>query len=387
MSFHDRLADRIARQREADHYRLRLAVTSPQRVEVATADGEFVNFCSNDYLGLAAEPAVAEAMADAACRDGAGAAASHLVSGHMRAHAELEARLAEVTGAEAAIVLGSGYLANLAAVTTLAGRTTRLLCDRLNHASLIDAAILSRARVRRYRHADAGDAARYLDNDPAEAVLVTDSVFSMDGDIAPLAALDALAVRRDAALLVDDAHGFGVVGGGRGALHEFGLSRQAVMMGTLGKAIGVYGAFLAGPAVVIEALVQFARPYIYTTALPPAVAAACLAALSLAAEEDRRRRLQANIRRFRRAAHAAGIPLADSDTPIQPVILGDSRAALAASRRLREAGFLVAAIRPPTVPKGEARLRITLGAGHRETQVDALVAALPQALSAAREAA
>ncbi len=387
MSFHDRLADRIARQREADHYRLRLAVTSPQRVEVATADGEFVNFCSNDYLGLAAEPAVAEAMADAARRDGAGAAASHLVSGHMRAHAELEARLAEVTGAEAAIVLGSGYLANLAAVTTLAGRTTRLLCDRLNHASLIDAAILSRARVRRYRHADAGDAARYLDNDPAEAVLVTDSVFSMDGDIAPLAALDALAVRRDAALLVDDAHGFGVVGGGRGALHEFGLSRQAVMMGTLGKAIGVYGAFLAGPAVVIEALVQFARPYIYTTALPPAVAAACLAALSLAAEEDRRRRLQANIRRFRRAAHAAGIPLADSDTPIQPVILGDSRAALAASRRLREAGFLVAAIRPPTVPKGEARLRITLGAGHRETQVDALVAALPQALSAAREAA
>lgn len=387
MSFHDRLADRIARQREADRYRLRLAVTSPQRVEVATADGEFVNFCSNDYLGLAAEPAVAEAMADAARRDGAGAAASHLVSGHMRAHAELEARLAEVTGAEAAIVLGSGYLANLAAVTTLAGRTTRLLCDRLNHASLIDAAILSRARVRRYRHADAGDAARYLDNDPAEAVLVTDSVFSMDGDIAPLAALDALAVRRDAALLVDDAHGFGVVGGGRGALHEFGLSRQAVMMGTLGKAIGVYGAFLAGPAVVIEALVQFARPYIYTTALPPAVAAACLAALSLAAEEDRRRRLQANIRRFRRAAHAAGIPLADSDTPIQPVILGDSRAALAASRRLREAGFLVAAIRPPTVPKGEARLRITLGAGHRETQVDALVAALPQALSAAREAA
>lgn len=387
MSFHDRLADRIARQREADHYRLRLAVTSPQRVEVATADGEFVNFCSNDYLGLAAEPAVAEAMADAARRDGAGAAASHLVSGHMRAHAELEARLAEVTGAEAAIVLGSGYLANLAAVTTLAGRTTRLLCDRLNHASLIDAAILSRARVRRYRHADAGDAARYLDNDPAEAVLVTDSVFSMDGDIAPLAALDALAVRRDAALLVDDAHGFGVVGGGRGALHEFGLSRQAVMMGTLGKAIGVYGAFLAGPAVVIEALVQFARPYIYTTALPPAVAAACLAALSLAAEEDRRRRLQANIRRFRRAAHAAGIALADSDTPIQPVILGDSRAALAASRRLREAGFLVAAIRPPTVPKGEARLRITLGAGHRETQVDALVAALPQALSAAREAA
>ncbi len=387
MSFHDRLADRIARQREADHYRLRLAVTSPQRVEVATADGEFVNFCSNDYLGLAAEPAVAEAMADAARRDGAGAAASHLVSGHMRAHAELEARLAEVTGAEAAIVLGSGYLANLAAVTTLAGRTTRLLCDRLNHASLIDAAILSRARVRRYRHADAGDAARYLDNDPAEAVLVTDSVFSMDGDIAPLAALDALAVRRDAALLVDDAHGFGVVGGGRGALHEFGLSRQAVMMGTLGKAIGVYGAFLAGPAVVIEALVQFARPYIYTTALPPAVAAACLAALSLAAEENRRRRLQANIRRFRRAAHAAGIPLADSDTPIQPVILGDSRAALAASRRLREAGFLVAAIRPPTVPKGEARLRITLGAGHRETQVDALVAALPQALSAAREAA
>ncbi len=388
MSFKARLERRIARQVDAALFRRRIELTSGQRPDVTTADGDFVNFCSNDYLGLAGHPAVVEAMSDAASRHGAGAGASHLVTGHMRAHHELEARLASWCGAERALLFGSGYLANLALVTTLAGRGTRLVADRLNHASLVDAGILSRATVRRYAHADAGDAARRLQGGGDDALIVTDSVFSMDGDVAPLEALDALAGQYGAALVVDDAHGFGVLGEGRGALLEFGLSDHAVLMGTLGKALGVYGAFVAGPSVVIESLIQFARPYIYTTALPPAVAAACGAALELVRTDvDRRRRLFDNIARFRRGAKAAGIEVVPSETAIQPVLLGDSRAALEASRRLKDAGFLVTAIRPPTVPKGTARLRITLSAAHEPAHVDGLLRALPGAIEAARLAA
>lgn len=388
MTFHERLAGRLERRARDDLLRSRIELTAGQRPAVSTVDGEFLNFCSNDYLGLAAHPDVASALSSAVARYGVGAGASHLVTGHMRPHHDLETALAAWCGAERALLFGSGYLANLALVTTLAGRGTRIVSDRLNHASLVDAGILSRATVKRYTHADAADAARQLEGASGETMIVTDSVFSMDGDIAPLNALDDLARRYDAPLIVDDAHGFGVLGDGRGALRHFGLSGQAVLMGTLGKALGVYGAFVAGSSVVIESLLQFARPYIYTTALPPAVAAACSAALRVVREDGRRRdRLVENIERFRRGARAIGVPLTSSRTPIQPLVLGSSRAALTASSRLREQGILVTAIRPPTVPRDTARLRITLSAAHSPAEVDALVRALPDALEAGRQAA
>lgn len=381
MSFEARLTTRLNRRRAQDLYRTRLEIRTPQRPEVGLERGGRINFCSNDYLGIAAHETVARAIAAALERYGAGAGASHLVTGHMAPHRELEERLAEYTGAPRVVLFANGYLANLAVVTVLAERHTLVVCDRLNHASLIDAGVLSRACVRRYRHLDAAAAERLLDGSGGDSMIVTDSVFSMDGDIAPLAALDELARRHGAPLVVDDAHGFGVIADGRGALHSFGLSDHAVMMGTLGKAVGVYGAFVAAGEAVAESLIQFARPYIYTTALPPAVAAGCLAALDLVEREDwRRSRLRDHIERFRRGARTLGIPLAESDTAIQPVMLGSANAALAVSRRLDAAGFLVAAIRPPTVPRGTSRLRVTLSAAHRETQIDELLAALGRAL-------
>jgi len=376
-----KLAERLARRQAEDLHRQRTELATPQGPVVATAAGARVNFCSNDYLGLAADPRLAEAMERGASRYGVGAGASHMVVGHMTVHRELEERLAEFTGAARALLFSSGYMANLGLVTALAGRDTLVVADRLNHASLVDAGILSRARVRRYRHGDAADAERRLGGVGGEAMIVTDSVFSMDGDVAPLPELDALAVCRGAMLVVDDAHGFGVLGDGRGARRHFAMSDGAVMMGTLGKACGVYGAFVAAGETVIEALIQFARPYIYTTALPPAVAAAALAAVDIVEREGwRRERLAELVARFRRRAHAAGISLPESDTPIQPVVVGESAAALEASRRLDRAGFLVAAIRPPTVPRGGARLRVTLSAAHDERQVDALVDDLAEAL-------
>ncbi|KAA3621875.1 MAG: 8-amino-7-oxononanoate synthase [Proteobacteria bacterium] len=372
-----RLESRLARQREQNLFRARREISSRQRPDVVVEGGGRLNFCSNDYLGLAGHEAVVEAMQRAASRYGAGAGASHLVTGHMTPHHELEEHLAEMTGAPRAILFSNGYLANLGVVTALADRHTRILSDRLNHASLIDAGVLSRARVQRFRHADADDAARLLSVGEGDALIVTDSVFSMDGDIAPVAALDDLAARYDASLVVDDAHGFGVLGDGRGALRHFGLSNRTVVMGTLGKAVGVYGAFVAADAVVVEALIQFARPYIYTTALPPAVAAGCLAALELSEHETwRRERLRRHIDRFRRGACKAGIPVAASSTPIQPVLVGTPEAALSISRELDARGLLVAAIRPPTVPRQGARLRITLTAAHSDAHVDALVDAL-----------
>lgn len=381
-----KLAERLARRHAEDLYRQRIELATPQGPVVATAAGARVNFCTNDYLGLAADPRLAEAMARGVSRYGVGAGASHLVAGHMTVHRELEERLAEFTGAPRALLFSSGYMANLGLVTALAGRHTLVVADRLNHASLVDAGILSRARVRRYRHGDAADAERRLgdtgDDTGGEAMIVTDSVFSMDGHVAPLPELDALAARRGAMLVVDDAHGFGVLGDGRGARRHFNLSDGAVMMGTLGKACGVYGAFVAAGETVIEALIQFARPYIYTTALPPAVAAAALAAVDIVEREGwRRQRLADLVARFRRRARAAGISLVASETPIQPVVVGDSAAALEVSQQLDRVGFLVAAIRPPTVPRGSARLRVTLSAAHDERQVDALVDALAEALN------
>jgi 8-amino-7-oxononanoate synthase len=351
-----------------------------------------VNFCSNDYLGLARDPEVVAAMAEAAQRYGAGAGASHLVSGHGAEHEALERELAEFTGRARALVFSTGYMANLGVLGALAGRDDLLLGDELNHASLIDAARLVRStHLRRYAHGDAAAARAALaaydahDAHAAGAFVITDGVFSMDGDLAPLPALADAARAHGAWLVVDDAHGFGVVGAtGGGCCEHFGLDARdvPVLIGTFGKALGTFGAFVAGDDDIIELLLQRARTYIYTTALPPPVAAATRRALRIVREEPWRREiLQARIAEFRAGAAQRGLAVTPSTTPIQPLILGSPAAALEASRRLAAAGHRVTAIRPPTVPEGTARLRITLSAAHTAQQVESLLAALEAALA------
>ncbi|HEY7888084.1 MAG TPA: 8-amino-7-oxononanoate synthase [Steroidobacteraceae bacterium] len=379
---------------ERQHLRRRRATVQDyphkgSHAQVMVDGCRLVDFSSNDYLGLAAHPALAEAMAACARHYGAGSGASHLISGHGHEHAALEEELAAFTGRQRALLFSTGYMANLGVVTALSGRGESVLLDRLSHASLIDAGLLSGARFRRYPHCDAAAARRLLaGSTPQTAVLATDGVFSMDGDVAPLTELAEAARAHGAWLVVDDAHGIGVLGAnGRGALEGAGLGCEEVpaLVGTLGKAFGSFGAFVAATAELIELLIQRARSYIYTTALPQPVAAATRAALRIAREETwRRERVLALTARFRAAAQRAGVPLADSVTPIQPIPLGSAQAALAAQHALREAGFWVIAIRSPTVPAGAERLRITLTAGHEESQVDALVGALAEALSRIR---
>jgi 8-amino-7-oxononanoate synthase len=347
-----------------------------------TVDGRrAVDFCSNDYLALARHPDIASAMAAAAVRHGAGSGASHLVAGHGIEHARLEEELALFTGRARALLFSTGYMANLAVVGALAGGGEQVLLDRLCHASLIDAALLCRARFKRFAHADAAAAERALARgDGTAALIATDGVFSMDGDLAPLAELARLSRAHDCWLVVDDAHGLGVLGPtGRGSLEECGLDEKAVpvLVGTLGKAFGTFGAFVAGAADVIELLLQKARPYAYTTALPQPIAAATRQALRIAAREPwRRERVLSLARRFSQAAQQLGVPLMASTTPIQPVLLGSTARVLRAQEELLNAGFWVVAIRPPTVASGSSRLRVTLSAGHTEDQVDGLVEAL-----------
>jgi 8-amino-7-oxononanoate synthase len=350
-------------------------------------DGQrLINFCGNDYLGLNAHPALAAVLARSAAAWGAGSGASHLVSGHGLEHERLEAELAQFTGRERALLFSTGYMANLAAITCLAARDSPVLMDRLCHASLIDAARLSGARLRRFAHGDAAAAGAALQGEAASGstLLVTDGVFSMDGDLAPLPQLAKAATDAGATLIVDDAHGLGVMGAsGRGCVEHFNLDSAAVpiLVGTLGKAFGCFGAFIAADADYIEWFVQTARSYIYTTALPPPVAAAAREALAVAATESwRRERVLELTARLRRGCAQAGVSLLPSPSPIQPVVLGDSARALAVSEQLFAAGFWVTAIRPPTVPKGSARLRLTLSAAHSEQQVDALIEALTAAL-------
>ena len=346
---------------------------------VTTADGRtLVDFSSNDYLGLAHHPAVAAAMSACAQRTGAGSGASHLVTGHGIEHARLEEELAAFLGRERALLFSTGYMANLGVMAALAGRGELVLLDRLSHASIIDGALLSGARFKRYTHGDAAAAERMLSENAEEAAVVaTDGVFSMDGDIAPIQQLAKAAKTRKAWLVVDDAHGIGVLGGtGRGSVEHCGANADdvPVLVGTLGKAFGSFGAFVAGSRDLIEFLIQKARAYIYTTALPQPVAAATRKALEIAQREPwRRERVLALTTRFRKAAREAGIALLDSNTPIQPVVLGSSAAALQAQQDLLEAGFRAVAIRAPTVPQGSERLRVTLSAAHSEEQVDALV--------------
>ncbi|MGH8493277.1 MAG: 8-amino-7-oxononanoate synthase [Moraxellaceae bacterium] len=372
----------VLAQKKADGlYRRRRTLASAQGARVIVDGRELLNFCSNDYLGLANHPALIAAANAATKAFGAGSGASHLVCGHSAEHHALEEELAAFTGRSRALLFSTGYMANIGIVQALVGRGDAVFEDRLNHASLIDGGLASGATFQRYRHNELPHLAELLGKSAADKkLIVTDGVFSMDGDVAPLAELAALAQKNDALLMVDDAHGFGVLGaGGIGCAEAFALdeTQLPVLMGTLGKAAGSFGAFVAGSDDLVEYLINTARPYIFTTALPPSVAAASRASLRVIREEGwRREKLNELIAHFRARAKAAGLALMDSPTPIQPLLLGDNETALAWSRALEEKSLLVGAIRPPTVPAGSARLRITFSAAHEKADVDALLAAL-----------
>ncbi|MFC4525748.1 8-amino-7-oxononanoate synthase [Dyella halodurans] len=380
-SLTERLARHSAERAQAG---LRRRLRTVDRVDGAWVERDgrrLLAFCSNDYLGLAQHPQLIAALKQAADGDGVGSGSAHLICGHRSAHAALEEALAEWTGRERALLFSTGYMANLGVMQALLQRDDLCVQDKLNHACLLDGAQLAGAELKRFPHADVDGAARQLDSrSDAAALLATDGVFSMDGDIAPLAALAQLCQREGATFMVDDAHGLGVLGAqGAGSVVDSGLSQDEVpvLMATLGKALGCSGAFVAGSTALIDGLVQSARTYIYTTAMPPALAAATLAAVRLAQTEDwRRDQLNQRIARFRQGAAQLGLPLMPSPTAIQPLLLGDAQAALDAAEALEQQGLLVTAIRPPTVPQGKARLRITLSAMHTETDVDRLLDAL-----------
>ncbi|MBI4190023.1 MAG: 8-amino-7-oxononanoate synthase [Betaproteobacteria bacterium] len=360
--------------------RRRHILESPQGAHVVVDGREVVAFCSNDYLGLAADPRLAAAAREGAERYGVGAGASHLILGHATAHHALEAALARFVNLPRALLFSTGYMANLGIVTALAARGDAVFADKLNHASLNDAVLLSRADFKRYPHRDLAALEKLLAASKVRRrLVVTDAVFSMDGDIAPVPDLLRLCERYDAWLVLDDAHGFGVLGAtGGGVLQHFGVaSGRIVYMATLGKAAGVFGAFVAGENDLIEILVQRARPYIYTTAMPPLLANALLASLEIiAAESWRRERLTRLIHQLKQGMAGLRWRLMPSDTAIQPLRIGANDEALRVSAALAARGVLVPAIRPPTVPRGSARLRISLSAAHSEQDVAQLVGAL-----------
>ena len=402
-----RLAIELDRIRTANLYRVRRVVAGTHGAQITVDGKSCVNFCSNDYLGLAADPRLAEAARKSLSISGTGSGAAALVSGYNAEHARLEEELAQFVQRPRALLFGSGWAANLGVLRALLGKNDTLIADELNHASLIDGGRLSGARYLRVAHGDASAFARAFSplkkgGDGGFALLATDSVFSMGGDLAPLPALSALCHQHAAALMVDDAHGFGVLGDcGRGSLFlappfekggAGGISTRAslsvsdvpIYVATLGKALGCAGAFVAGSEALIEYLIQRARSWVFSTAPPPAIAAAARAALRVVREDSERRvRLFDNLRRFRIGAAQVGIALGESQTPIQPLILGDEQRALALSQYLFARGLWVAAIRPPTVPPGTARLRITLSAAHTAAQIDRLLDALAAGLKEA----
>jgi 8-amino-7-oxononanoate synthase len=375
------LAARVEERQRAGLLRRARTLDAARGVHIAVDGRELINFCSNDYLGLAQDPRITRALQEAANDCGVGSTAAHLVCGHRREHARREEALCERTGRDAAILFSSGWLANLGAMQALLDRDAVCVQDKLNQASLLDAAKLAGAALKRYPHRDVAGAERQLAAAGEHpALLATDGVFSMDGDVAPLRELATLCKRDGATLMVDDAHGLGVLGThGAGSVAEAGLRQNDVpaLMATLGKALGCAGAFVAGSHALVEGLTQFARTFVYTTAMPPALAAAACEAVHIARREDwRREKLRALIARFRSGAMELGLPLADSMTAIQPIVLGDAARTVAASISLEARGFLVTAIRPPTVPAGSARLRVTLSAAHEEQDVDRLLDAL-----------
>lgn len=361
-------------------YRSRRIIASPQGINLEIDGRNIVNFSSNDYLGLANHPDVVSAFKSGVDQYGVGSGSAHLICGHSMAHHALEEELAAFTGRDRVLLFSTGYMANIGVISALLGRGDAVFEDRLNHASLLDGGLLSGARFKRYAHADLADLEANLSKAVGNKLIVTDGVFSMDGDFAPLDELAAAAKNHDAWLMVDDAHGLGVIGEhGGGILEHYGLGQDdvPVLMGTLGKGFGTFGAFVAGSEVLIETLIQKARTYVYTTALPAAVAEATRASLKIVIEESwRRDKLRALSERFRLGAEQLGLQVMASASAIQPILIGDSQKAVDISNALLNAGFLVSAIRPPTVPQGSARLRVTFSALHEQSHVDQLLDAL-----------
>ena len=384
MSLNVKLKKDLAAKAANHLYRSRKTVESPQSVEPVVDGKKVLSFCSNDYLGLANHPEVIKGFKQAADKYGVGSGSAHLVSGHSVEHHLLEEELAEFMGTERALLFSTGYMANLGVVSALCDRQSEIYEDKLNHASLLDAALLSRARRIRFPHIDMDNLGQRLtdSNTTNNKFIITDGVFSMDGDLAPLDALVKLAKENNATLMVDDAHGIGVLGEkGKGIVEHFGLDSKQVpiIVGTLGKAFGTAGAFVAGSEDLIETLIQQARSYIFTTAMPAAVAAATRKSLQLLEKETwRREKLQSLISQFRKGAEELGLDLMESMTAIQPVIIGSSEKALVLSEKLLEKNILISAIRPPTVPEGTARLRITFSASHTEEHVHRLLTVLDE---------
>ncbi|PVZ63553.1 8-amino-7-oxononanoate synthase [Pelagibaculum spongiae] len=376
------LQQQLSDRRDANLYRRRITVDGPQGRLLHVEGKQYLSFCNNDYLGLANHPKIKAAAAQAIETDGFGGGASHLVCGHNHWHHLAEQKLAQLTGRDRVLLFSTGYMANLGAINALVGRGDFIFQDKLNHASLIDGALLSQAKFQRYRHNDLPHLERLLEKTPdtGRKLIVSDGVFSMDGDLPRLPELAKLAQQHNAILMVDDAHGFGTIGAtGGGIAEQCNLNQQQlpVLVGTLGKAFGCFGAFVAGSETVIETLIQQARSYIYTTSMPPSTAAAIAQSVDLVMEQSwRRDKLQQLIARFRSGAQQLGLQLMDSNTPIQPILLGDEATAIAASEKLKAAGLWVTAIRPPTVPKGTSRLRITFSADHSEADIDRLLSAL-----------
>jgi 8-amino-7-oxononanoate synthase len=384
MSWQQRIQQAIKQRKEDNLWRQRINVASPQGAHIVLEGQTLLNFSSNDYLGLAQQ---SESLITATKTWGMGSGASHLVCGHSQAHQQLEHALAKSVGYPRALLFANGYMANLAVLQTLLNRQDHLYQDKLNHASLIDGGLISNSKLRRYRHKDSAHLAHFLEQQSTSSLstkslslVATDAVFSMDGDQANLPELADLCQQHDALLMVDDAHGFAVLGNGdfTGSIAAQNLSHEQVpiYMGTLGKGLGGYGAFVAGSEELIEYLIQFARPYIYTTALPAALASAMQDNLAIVMSGVRQKVLATNIAYFRQQAQHLALDIMPSSTAIQPLLVGEDAKAVAISRQLKDHGILVTAIRPPTVAKGSARLRITLTASHTEKDIDQLLTAL-----------
>jgi 8-amino-7-oxononanoate synthase len=383
MSWHKKqqqLKQQLNERKQQSLYRSRRVIDSAQDVTISLKGKQVLNFCSNDYLGLANHPDVISAFKKGAEKFGVGSGSAHLVTGHSSIHHELEQQLAEFVGRPRVLLFSTGYMANLGVVSALLSKNDCIYEDKLNHASLIDAGQLSTAHFKRYFHNDFVNLDKKLSEAENFKLIASDGVFSMDGDVVALDKMIAIAQKHNAAILIDDAHGLGVIGAtGRGTLQQFNASIDDVpiLMGTLGKAFGTFGAFIAGSDTLVETLIQQARSYIYTTALPPAVASASLASLKLVINEQwRREQLKDRILQFKKGAAQLGLNLMPSDTAIQPLLIGSSELAINISQSLEAQGILISAIRPPTVPNNTARLRITLCANHTKTQIDTLLASL-----------
>ena len=385
----DALKQDLQNLRQQALYRQRKITDGPQQVHLISNQKHVLSFCSNDYLGLANHPDISKQFKQGIDTYGTGSGAAHLVSGHSRAHHELEEVLADYTGRNRALLFSTGYMANIGIVNALMGKGDTVFQDKLNHASLIDAALLSSSfsgsQLKRYPHNDMSSLSRQLEKSDSQRKLVmSDAVFSMDGDMADIHQMAQLCQQNDAWLMLDDAHGFGVLGEtGAGTAEAYNLDQEKlpIYMATLGKAMGVFGAFVAGSEILIESLIQKARPFIYTTAMPPALAQALLMSVKICREESwRREKLKHLIARFRAGAEQLNLQLMESQTPIQPIVIGDNEQAMRISQSLEQQGILVTAIRPPTVPKGTARLRVTLSASHEEEDIDRLLSALEKAM-------